>query len=128
MSPPLSQEEMNAAQDPHNNTYHGSSHFSSTLTIGRSSSVLGYCLLPLVFASLLGVVLPLDSLLGYCMVSTAIAWCTYSSSAMFCVVGRMANMRGLVAYPLALFYVGFGIMAIFSSRGTGRIDTMKAGP
>lgn len=116
MSPPLSQEEMNAAQNPHN-SYHGSSQLSSTLTLGRSSSVLGYCLLPLVFTSLLGVLLPLDSFLGYCLVSLAIAWCTYSSSAMFCVVGRMTNMRGLVAYPLALFYVGFGIMAIFSSRG-----------
>lgn len=125
MSPPLSQDEMNAAQNPHN-SYHGSTNLSSTLTLGRSSSVLGYCLLPLVFASLLGVVLPLDSFLGYILVSAAITWCTYSSSAMFCVVGRMSNMRGLVAYPLGLFYVGFGIMAIFSSRGTGRIDAMKA--
>jgi hypothetical protein len=58
------------------------------------------------------------------LVSLAIAWCTYSSSAMFCVVGRMSNMRVLVAYPLALFYFGFGIMAVFSSRGTGRIDAM----
>jgi len=125
MSPPLSQDEMAAAQNSHSSHY-GSSNLSSTLTLGRSSSVLGYCLLPLVFASLLGVLLPLDSLLGYCIVSLAIAWCTYSSSAMFCVVGRMTNMRGLVAYPLALFYVGFGIMAIFSSRGTGRMDAMKA--
>ena len=126
MSPPLSNEEIRQAQDSHNSHY-GSAQMSSTLTIGRSSSVLGYCLLPLVFASLLGVVLPLDSVAGYCLVSLAIAWCTYSSSAMFCVVGRMTDMRGLVAYPLALFYVGFGIMAIFSSRGTGRMDAMKAG-
>ncbi|KAK5125595.1 hypothetical protein LTR85_011869 [Meristemomyces frigidus] len=125
MSPPLSQDEMAAAQNQQN-SYHGSPNLSSTLTLGRSSSVLGYCLLPLVFASLLGVVLPLDSLLGYCLVSLAIAWCTYSSSAMFCVVGRMTNMRGLVAYPLALFYVGFGIMAIFSSRGTGKLNDMAA--
>lgn len=69
--------------------------------------------------------LPLDSLIGYCVVSLAIAWCTYSSSGMFCVVGRMTGMRGLVAYPLALFYVGFGIMAIFSSRGVGRMDALK---
>lgn len=123
MSPPLSQEDVQAIQN-HASNYQGSSHFSSTLTLGRSSSVLGYCLLPLVFASLLGVALPLDSFIGYCLVSLAIAWCTYSSSAMFCVVGRMTNMRGLVAYPLALFYVGFGIMAIFSSRGTGKIDQM----
>ena len=123
MSPPLSPEEQHqAAQDVHGS----SSHLSSTLTIGRSSSVLGYCLLPLVFASLLGVVLPLDSLAGYVVVSLAIAWCTYSSSGMFCSVGRMTDMRGLVAYPLALFYVGFGIMAIFSSRGTGRLEAMKA--
>jgi len=128
MSPPLSQEEIQAAQNAHSNHY-GSANLSSALTLGRSSSVLGYCLLPLVFASLLGVVLPLDSLIGYCLVSLAISWCTYSSSAMFCVVGRMSNMRGLVAYPLALFYVGFGIMAIFSSRGMGRMEAqMKAGP
>lgn len=31
-------------------------------------------------------------------------------------------MRGLVAYPLALFYSGFGIMGIFSSRGTGMLE------
>ncbi|KAK3070186.1 hypothetical protein LTR53_010908 [Teratosphaeriaceae sp. CCFEE 6253] len=126
MSPPLSQDDIQAAQNQHQHYNGGSPTLSSTLTLGRSSSVLGYCLLPLVFASLLGVVLPLDSLVGYVVVSLAIAWCTYSSSAMFCVVGRMTNMRGLVAYPLALFYVGFGIMAIFSSRGTGRIDAMKA--
>ncbi|KAF2771468.1 Yip1 domain-containing protein [Teratosphaeria nubilosa] len=127
MSPPLSPEEMNAAQQNSGSGHYGSANLSSTLTFGRSSSVLGYCLLPLVFASLLGVVVPLDSLIGYVVVSLAISWCTYSSSAMFVVVGRMTNMRGLVAYPLALFYVGFGIMAIFSSRGTGRIDAMKAG-
>lgn len=28
-------------------------------------------------------------------------------------------MRGLVAYPLGLFYVGFGIMVIFSSKRGG---------
>jgi hypothetical protein len=94
---------------------------SSSLTFPRSASVLGYCLLPLVLTSLVGVVLPMDGLLGYLLTSIAIAWCTYSSSAMFCAVGRMTGMRGLVAYPLALFYVGFGIMSIFSSRGSGAL-------
>jgi hypothetical protein len=64
----------------------------------------------------------MDSLFGYIATSFAIAWCTYSSSAMFCAVGRMSEMRMLVAYPLALFYVGFGIMAIFSSRGSGALQ------
>lgn len=126
MSPPLSPAE-SAAQQQDSSSAHGG-HFSATLTIWRSASVLGYCLLPLVLTSFVGIALPLDGLLGYILTSLAISWCTYSSSAMFCAVGRMTGMRGLVAYPLALFYVGFGIMAIFSSRGTGTITSnLKAG-
>lgn len=99
--------------------HHGGMHpneLSSTLTYFRSASVLGYCLLPLTVTSLLGIVMPMDTPLGIVMTSAAIMWCTYSASGIFCAVGRMRGMRGLVAYPLALFYVGFGIMSIFSSR------------
>ena len=46
---------------------------------------------------------------------------------MFCVVGRMSSMRGLVAYPMILFYGSFGIMAIFSSRGTGQLAVKAIG-
>lgn len=95
------------------------SHLSSTLTFARSASVLGYCLLPLVATSLVGIVMPMDTPLGIVFTTAAICWCTYSASSMFCAVGRMRGMRGLVAYPLALFYVGFGIMGVFSSRGSG---------
>lgn len=93
-----------------------SSSLASSLTYPRSASVLGYCLLPLVVISLVGVVVPMDSVPGYILSTAAIVWCTYSSSGMFCAVGRMKSMRGLVAYPLGLFYVGFGIMCIFSSK------------
>ncbi|MCJ1277647.1 hypothetical protein MMC21_005461 [Puttea exsequens] len=95
----------------------GGAHMSSTLTLPRSASMLGYCLLPLVLTSFVGVLLPMDTAVGYILSSLAICWCTYSSSKMFCAVGRMRSMRGLVAYPLALFYCGFGIMGIFSSKG-----------
>ncbi|KAL1881208.1 hypothetical protein Daus18300_001059 [Diaporthe australafricana] len=100
---------------------------SSTLTYFRSASVLGYCLLPLTATSLLGIVMPMDTPLGIVMTSAAIMWCTYSASGIFCAVGRMRGMRGLVAYPLALFYVGFGIMSIFSSRGSGNMAKIVAG-
>lgn len=112
MSPPL--DSHTTSQSPSQ----APSHLSSTLTFPRSASVLGYCLLPLVLTSLVGIVFPMDGPLGYVLTSAAVFWCTYSSSAMFCAVGRMTGMRGLVAYPLALFYVGFGIMGIFSSRGS----------
>jgi len=97
----------------------GGGHFSSTLTYSRSASVLGYCFLPLVLTALFGILFSMDTLLGYVLTSMAVGWCTFSSSGMFVSVGRMRGMRGLVAYPLALFYVGFGIMGIFSSRGGG---------
>lgn len=110
---------------PHTNTNAG--HFSSTLTFPRSASVLGYCFLPLVLTSLVGILLPMDTLFGYLLTTAAVGWCTYSSSGMFCAVARMRGMRALVAYPLALFYVVFGIMGIFSSRGSGTLAAKAAG-
>ncbi len=94
-------------------------HFSSTLTYSRSASVLGYCFLPLVLTALFGILFSMDTPFGYILTSMAVGWCTFSSSGMFVSVGRMRGMRGLVAYPLGLFYVGFGIMGIFSSRASG---------
>ncbi|KAI2472943.1 Yip1-domain-containing protein [Annulohypoxylon bovei var. microspora] len=96
-------------------------HLNNNLTFARSASVLGYCLLPLVMTSLVGIVIPMDGPFGYILTIAAIAWCTTSASGMFCAVGRMMQMRALVAYPLMLFYVGFGIMSIFSSRGSGSL-------
>lgn len=119
MSPPP--DAAQAAHPPAAPDHMGSSHFASNLTYSRSASVLGYCLLPLVLTSLVGIGVSMDGPFGYVLTSLAITWCTVSSSAMFCAVGRMHGMRGLVAYPLALFYVGFGIMGIFSSRGTGTL-------
>lgn len=129
MAPPTDPSQQNVSSPPPSHGHpHTVSHFNSTLTFLRSASVLGYCLLPLVFTSLVGIAAPMDGLFGYIFVSLAILWCTYSSSAMFCAVGRMSDMRWLVAYPLALFYAGFGIMAIFSSRGTGSLAAKTAAP
>ncbi|KLJ08166.1 hypothetical protein EMPG_16381 [Blastomyces silverae] len=102
-------------------------HFSSTLTFPRSASVLGYCFLPLVLTSGVGILIPMDTLFGYLLTTAAVGWCTYSSSGMFCAVARMRGMRFLVAYPLALFYVVFGIMGIFSSRGGGSLVAKATG-
>lgn len=102
-------------------------HFSSTLTFPRSASVLGYCFLPLALTSLVGILIPMDTMFGYVLTMAAVGWCTYSSSGMFCAVARMQGMRGLVAYPLALFYMVFGIMGIFSSRGDGIVGKATGG-
>ncbi|PYH28496.1 Yip1-domain-containing protein [Aspergillus neoniger CBS 115656] len=130
MSPALDTAPVPNAADPANYSPHhkptmsdssAAGHFSATLTFPRSASVLGYCFLPLVLTSLVGILIPMDTLFGYLLTTAAVGWCTYSSSGMFCAVARMRGMRGLVAYPLALFYVVFGIMGIFSSRGSGTL-------
>ncbi|KAI5819622.1 hypothetical protein BZA77DRAFT_259541 [Pyronema omphalodes] len=87
----------------------------------RSASVLGYCLLPLVFSSGLGVAYPLDGLVGYFLSVAAIVWSTYAASNMFVGVLGVREMRWLVAYPLALFYSVFGIMSIFGSKASGGV-------
>lgn len=127
MSPPVDPADVPHPIQDHMHQSGGSHDLSSTLTFPRSASVLGYCLLPLVLTSLVGILLPMDTLVGYVISSAAIVWCTFSSSGMFCAVGRMRGMRGLVAYPLGLFYVGFGIMGIFSSRGSGSLAVKASG-
>lgn len=80
----------------------------------RTASVLGYCLLPLVGVSALGMVMNMDGLVGYGVTITAIAWSTYSASAIFVSVLQMTDTRMLVAYPVALFYSIFAILSLFS--------------
>lgn len=116
-----------AAGQPPPSHQHHPNELSATLTWSRSASVLGYCLIPLLATSVAGVFMPMDTPLGIVMTSAAIMWSTYSASGMFCAVGRLRSMRGLVAYPLALFYVGFGIMSIFSSRGSGNMAKIVSG-
>jgi len=86
----------------------------STTSFARTASVLGYCLLPLVAVSTLGMVLNMDGMVGYGITAAAVLWATYSASAIFVSVLNMTDMRVLVAYPVALFYSIFAILSLFS--------------
>ncbi|QPG74537.1 hypothetical protein FOA43_001867 [Brettanomyces nanus] len=84
------------------------------IDIVRTASVLGYCLLPLVLLGALTVVISLDNTTGYLMGSLAVLWCTFSASGFFVRVLNLTDARVLVAYPLAMFYTVFALMAIFA--------------
>jgi len=62
------------------------------------------------------VFMAMNTPMGAVLTCAAMMWCTYSATRIFCEVGRMRDMTGLVAYPLMLFYVGFGIMSVFSGH------------
>lgn len=87
-----------------------------TIDITRSASVIGYCLLPLVLISVAGVFVSLDNLFGYMSSAIAVCWCTYSASGFFVTVLNLSHMRPLIAYPLAMFYTVFALMAIFVEK------------
>lgn len=95
MSPPISADDAAAGQD---HGHPSGSHLGSSLTYPRSASIVGYCLLPLVLVSTLGIVVPLDGLFGYVVTILSIMWCSYSSSSMFTVAGKSKQLNGTARY------------------------------
>lgn len=99
----------------------------------RTASVLGYCILPLVFLSAFSVILSLEcvdflffpfssaffrqervlmdrfvmhsGMLGYILSSVSVMWCSYAASSIFASVLQLSHQRFLVAYPVGLLYV-----------------------
>lgn len=82
----------------------------------RTASVIGYCLLPLVPISAAGVLFDLNNWFGYALSAFSIFWSTYSASGFFVAVMNLNNARPLIAYPLAMFYSVFVLMALFVEK------------
>lgn len=89
----------------------------------RVTSVLGYCLLPLVLTSLASIAISLDTLIGYILSIASIFWCAYASSGIFVSVLQMQNQRYLVGYPVMLFYASFALLTVFQNKGEPPVRT-----
>ncbi|KDR21473.1 CCR4-NOT transcription complex subunit 6-like-B [Zootermopsis nevadensis] len=74
------------------------------LPFGSVASVLGYCLLPVVLLSFLGVISSLYSSLGFMCAVLAVMWSSLSASKLFASMSGDAQQRLLIAYPCALLY------------------------
>ncbi|KAJ2321548.1 hypothetical protein GGI00_006048 [Coemansia sp. RSA 2681] len=86
----------------------------SGIDVMRTASILGYCLLPIVFLGSIGLATDLkSSQLAAIAALLPIAWCTYSSATMFVTVLSMSEQRLLVAYPIGLFYTSFALLTVF---------------
>ena len=91
----------------------------------RVISVLGYCMLPLVFLAALCIFISIRycnvclltnlgrSPIGFASALLVVAWCTYSAAAMFVKVLSMIEQRLLVAYPVAMLYTCFALLTLF---------------
>lgn len=81
----------------------------------RSTSILGYALLPMVLLSLLAIFLPIKSIkvLGILLGGGCIFWSTTTATKIFVAVLALDNMFWLVWYPLALLYTSFAFITVF---------------
>lgn len=91
----------------------------------RAASVMGYSLLPMVIFSSLSTLLhfrysfffarayALSGYVALVLSIISISWCTYSASLIFVTVLAMTEQRWLVAYPIALVYSAFALLAVF---------------
>ncbi|CAF1059001.1 unnamed protein product [Rotaria sordida] len=77
------------------------------------TSVLGYCLLPMVMLSFSSFLFNLNGLIGLIIASIFILWCSLSASKLFATSLAMIGQQILVAYPCALFYGIFALLTIF---------------
>jgi hypothetical protein len=77
------------------------------------TSVLGYCLLPMVILSFSSFLFKLNGLIGLVVALIFIVWCSLSASKLFATSLAMIGQQILVAYPCALFYGIFALLTIF---------------
>lgn len=81
----------------------------------RSTSILGYSLLPMVILSFFAVFLPLKKLkaLGVVLGGSCMFWSTTTAAKIFVAVLALHDQFWLVWYPLALLYAPFAFMIVF---------------
>lgn len=81
----------------------------------KSTSILGYSLLPMVLLSLFAVVLPVKKIkaLGILLGSACIIWSTTTAAKIFAAVLALHNQFWLIWYPLALLYTSFALITVF---------------
>ena len=89
------------------------------IEIQHAISILGYCLLPMVFLAITSTVLPLwldvklYGIVGFIVTCSVVAWSTWSAASMFVGHLSMYNQKVLVAYPVFLVYVTFALITVF---------------
>lgn len=76
-------------------------------------SILGYCLLPMVFLAGTAIFFALTTYIGLGWTIFIILWCSMSASKLFTTALGMFNQQALIAYPCILFYGVFALLALF---------------
>jgi len=81
--------------------------------IYQTSSILGYCLLPMVLLAFFSAFLATTGHVMFGLTVLAVAWCSWRSSEMMVLAMDVQHERALVAYPIGLFYACFALISVF---------------
>lgn len=85
----------------------------SGVSLGVVVSVLGYCLLPMVGLAGTNLLFSLQGVVGSVLTLFSVVWCSISASMLFVTALNMQKQQPLVAYPCALVYGVFALLAVF---------------
>ncbi|CAO1379189.1 unnamed protein product [Diamesa hyperborea] len=83
------------------------------VTITSVASILGYSILPIVWLSVLGIFLTLNTKLGIVLAGISVFLSTAAASRIFCLMTGDQHQRYLIAYPCSLVYVIFVLLVLF---------------
>jgi hypothetical protein len=83
------------------------------IDLHRTTSILGYCLLPIVLLAALNVIFNLRGTVGGALTLIAIAWCTHTATRFFETALDMREQRYLIAYPVFLLFSCFALITVF---------------
>lgn len=86
---------------------------TSSILLYDTISVLGYCLIPIVLLSFLGVVMSMKGVLPGILCIMCTTSSSISASRFFEIALDMSGQKFLIFYPVALFYTCFVLVAIF---------------
>ncbi|XP_008481286.1 protein YIPF5-like [Diaphorina citri] len=76
-------------------------------------SVLGYGLLPQIILAMIGILMPLYSMLGFILAFVCVLWSSFATSRIFNVLMNTQHQSLLIAYPCALLYSVFTLLVLF---------------
>ena len=83
------------------------------LSVEKTTSILGYALVPLVFLAAAVLFIDCRGVMGGAAAVLVILWCTVNATRLFESALHMREQRYLIAYPVAIIYACFALLTVF---------------
>lgn len=84
-----------------------------SILLYNTISVLGYCMIPVVLTSFIGIFLSLKQFIGIIVCMISIGASSYTATMFFEEVLAMQSQKWLVFYPVLLFYSSFVLLTVY---------------